>query len=142
MKKLIEGKPNPNLEGEIEPIQDFIDLTVEGIPQEVIDEIYDVYDDVNYTTYRQRPPKKLTMHVADYFEDGQEGEFQFTDKEWKARIVRGKLRTHFNIVGEEKQGGTFDLFTVFAYDTVVEEKKAKKKKTSKKKAKKKTTKRK
>lgn len=138
MKKLVEGKPNPNLKGEIEPIQDFIEMTIDGIPQEVIDEIYDVYDDVNYSGYRLNPPKKLVMHVADYYEDGQEGEFQFTDKEWKARRVKGTLRTHYNIIGEEKRN-VFDLFTVLAYDSVVEDKS---KPTKKKSSKKKTTKKK
>jgi len=118
MKKVVDGK-NPNTKDEIVPIQDFIELTVEGIPQEVIDEMYDVFDDVNYDTYKKRPPKKIEVYVADYYDDLEVGEFQFQDEQWNVRKESGTLRQRYNIVGEKKRGNVFDLFTVYSYNTII-----------------------
>lgn len=122
MKKIIDGK-NPNTLHEVVPIQEFIDVTIEGIPQEVIDEIYDEFDEVIYDHYRKSPPKKPIVFVADYFIPIEHGEYKFQDEYWAERVIKGELLQRFNVVGDMKKSNTLVLTTVYSYNTIKENKK-------------------
>lgn len=119
MKKIVEGK-NPNTKNEIVPIQEFIDVTIEGIPQEVVDEMYDTFDDVLYDNYRKNPPKKPNVFAADYSIKLETGQYAFQDEYWAEKNVKGDLIQRFNVVGEVKKGNILSLTTVYSYNTIKE----------------------
>lgn len=118
MKIVKEGK-NKNIKNETVPIQELIDLTVEGIPQEIIDEIYDDFDVVHFDNYKKKRPRHCEIYAGDFYVDVEDGEFQFQDEMWNVRNVKGTLRERYTIVGHKKKDGSFDLFSVVSYNTIL-----------------------
>lgn len=118
MKKIIKGKTPTSLENEIVPIQDFIQLTIDGIPQEVIDEIYDEFEDVKYSNYKKKVGKKATVYTAEYVEHLDDGEYSFQNEKWGLQQITGSLMQRYDIVGEILPGNIFDLLTVYSYNTI------------------------
>ena len=121
MKEIVEGK-NPVTKGELVPIQEFIDLTIDGIPQEVIDELYDTFKDVNYDSFKKPIKKPIKVYAADHFKEIEMGEYQFQDEYWNYQQVKGKLLERCNVVGFVDDGNVFHLTGAYGYNTIKENK--------------------
>lgn len=121
MKEIVEGK-NPVTKGELVPIQEFIDLTIDGIPQEVIDELYDTFKDVNYDSFKKPIKKPIRVYAADYVKEIERGEYQFQDEYWNYQQVKGRLLERCNVVGFVDDGNVFHLTGAYGYNTIKEQK--------------------
>lgn len=102
---MIELKPNSSVTGEIVPAQDPNILTIEGIPQEVIDEIYDIFDEVDYSkymvfSYLKNSKKDPTIYVADYYEVTNIGDFSYLNAyNYKMETARGDSLKRYMVFG-------------------------------------------
>lgn len=121
MKEIIEGK-NPVTKGELVPIQEFIDLTIDGIPQEVIDELYDMFGDVDYSNFKKPTKKRFKVYAADYVKEIEEGEYQFQDEYWNVKQVKGRLLERCNVAGFVDNSGIFHLTRAYGYNTIKQNK--------------------
>lgn len=121
MKELVNG--DSHIEGEVVPAQDPFFLTIEGIPQEVIDELYDIFEDVIYDNYmKPEDPKrskiKTSVFVADFNESGDAGVFQYFDTgTYKTKTVEGVAIKRYMIAGKKKDN-TLDLKSVQEYNCI------------------------
>lgn len=121
MKEVIDGK-NPVTGEELVPVQDFIDFTIEGIPQEVIDELYETFKDVDYTSFKKRVKERLKVYASSYVREIEEGEYKFQDQYWKEQYVTGKLLERCSVTGFLDDAGTFHLTAALGYNTIKETK--------------------
>lgn len=118
---VVENDDNTVFEDETVPAQDPYAMTIEGIPQEVIDELYDEYDDVTYENYmkpmkHKKPPK---VFIADYYQDGQPSRFEWFDPyTYQNKIISGTPRTRYTIMGKETGNNTLDLLSVYEYNCI------------------------
>lgn len=119
MKEIVEGK-NPVTKGELVPIQEIIDLTIEGIPQEVIDELYDMFETVDYSNFKKLVNKSPKVYAANHAKEIENGEYKFQDEYWKIQQVKGTLLERCNVVGFVNDDGTFYLTGAYSYNTIKE----------------------
>lgn len=111
-----------SLENEIVPAQDPAYMTIEGIPQEVIDELYDYFDDVNYENYMNKSQKKKrhNTYMASFFKVIGEGKFSCVDpKTYKNKTVVGEHRLRYLICGKVIDSKTLDLLSIQEYNCIL-----------------------
>jgi hypothetical protein len=126
MKLINEDNSKKWLKKEKVPAQEWVTLSIDGIPQEIIDEIYDQYSQVGYDFYLKPIPKRkgeIVNFLGDYVRELEEGEFTYLDPSTlKESTSRGTLCERYNIVGRLKDGvkggKVFDLLSVYSYNTI------------------------
>jgi len=110
---------------ELVPAQDPHFLSIDGIPQEVIDELYDDFEDVKYENYMtQKRSKKIPdTFVAEYHESGEQGTFKWFDPyTYKEKLVDGIHRKRYLIIGRKLSNNILDLLSVQEYNCIREDK--------------------